>query len=64
MTEKQAEEAIKKWQREWKQKQDKDQRNARNDSDGLVHDDANTFTGCTEMTLQHMVNVGMSCNDD
>ncbi len=53
--------AIKKWQVEWKQKRDKDWRKARKeDSDGLVYDDANTFTGCTEMTLRRMVDVRSS----
>ena len=61
MTEKQAEMAIKKWQVEWKQKQDKDRRNGRKeDSDGLVIDEGNTFTGYTESTLRRMVDVRSS----
>ncbi len=39
---------------------DKDQREARKDCDGLVNDDANNFTGCTEATLWHMVDVRSS----
>ncbi len=59
MTEKQAEMAIKKWQVEWKQKQNKDQRKGRKeDSDGLVIDEGNTFTGCIESTLRRMVMSG------
>ncbi len=61
MTEKQAEMAIKKWQVEWKQKRDKDRSKARKEnSDGLVNDNANTFTGCTESTLRRMVDVRSS----
>ncbi len=61
MTDKQAEMAIKKWQVEWKQKRDKDRRKSRKeDSDGLVINEGNTFTGCIESTLRRMVDVRSS----
>ncbi len=58
MTELEAEMAIKKWQVEWMQKRDKDQRKSRKeDSDGVFIDEGNTFTGCIDTTLRRMIDV-------
>ena len=62
MTADEAEEAIRKWEKDWKRDRDKLRRNRQGDVDGCSFVDGGTidYTGCTDDILRPMVNVSNS----